>query len=245
MQCRTNFDCCNGFARPACWFRRRCDWTKSGEIVPTPYLVVEYIDGEPIFSSTDPFEYVAQLATRLAEIHRVDVATDGFAFLRRFVSALERQRERIITSTSLDVGPVRATLESVSPLRALNRPALLHGDFWPGNVVWNRGRIAGVIDWEEGCVGDPLADVAISRLDILWMFGVEAMREFTRCYRSITNLDFSDLPYWDLDAALRPAFNIADWASAWPDLGRPDITQATMRAGHAQFVAQALAALRG
>ncbi len=213
---------------------------ETGAIFDTPYLVVDFIDGEPDFAPSDPFEYVAQVATQLARVHRNDARE--FAFLPQLVPAAVRQRERKVTNTSLSVGGVRAALEQVAP-HTDNAPTLLHGDFWPGNMVWNRGRIVGIVDWEEACVGDPLSDVAISRLDILWLLGIEAMREFTRCYRAAMHIDFGELAYWDLDAAMRPAFDIVQWASQWPDLGRPDITEATMRTDHAKFVDQALAAL--
>ncbi len=214
---------------------------ESGEIFAEPYLVVGFIDGAPEFSPTQRSDFVAQMAMRLAEIHRV--AANEVELLPTFIPAHLRQRDYVATSRTVDVAAILAVLENASPPRALNQPVLLHGDFWPGNVVWNAGRISAVIDWEEACIGDPIVDVAIARLDILWLLGIEWMHEFTQCYRALLRLDFRDLPYWDLDAALRPAFNIADWASQWPDLGRPDITETTMRSGHAQFVAQALAAL--
>src|SRR2546425_1097006 len=81
--------------------------------------------------------------------------------------------------------------------------------------------------------------LAISRLDILWLFGVEAMHDFTQYYQAMTTIDFTNLPYWDLRAALRAAPNLAEWATAYPPLGREDITEQTMREGHRLFTAQA------
>jgi aminoglycoside phosphotransferase (APT) family kinase protein len=136
-------------------------------------------------------------------------------------------------------------LAAAWPWRSSNSPVLLHGDYWPGNLLWNAGRLVAVVDWEEPRIGDPLVDVAISRLDLLWMLGADAMHAFTRAYIAITNVDVACLPYWDLCAALRPASNLPAWAGSWPDLGRPDISEATMRAGHRQFVDRAFDALRG
>ena len=215
---------------------------ESAEIFPEPYLVIEYFDGKPEFAPADPMEFVAKMAAGLAEIHRLPRSA-AVALLSDYAPIFVRQREHPQTRNSIDLKEVRSILERAWPLRPLNQPALLHGDYWAGNVVWNEDRIVGVIDWEEARRGDPVIDVAISRLDILWILGIDAMHEFTRCYRSLTNFDFGDLPFWDLDAALRPSFNIDEWASAWPSLGRPDVTEATMRAGHAQFVERALLAL--
>jgi aminoglycoside phosphotransferase (APT) family kinase protein len=137
---------------------------------------------------------------------------------------------------SLEEGRIRNILEPAWPFPHRNPSVLLHGDYWPGNILWHKGRLAGIIDWEDAHVGDPLADLAISRLEILWALDLDAMRTFTRHYQSLIKLDFSALPYWDLCAALRPAFQIATWA------GNPAREEA-MRIKHHLFVAQALEAL--
>jgi aminoglycoside phosphotransferase (APT) family kinase protein len=39
--------------------------------------------------------------------------------------------------------------------------SVVHGDFWPGNLLIERGRVAGVIDWESArLTGSPARDVA-------------------------------------------------------------------------------------
>jgi hypothetical protein len=48
----------------------------------------------------------------------------------------------------------------------------------------------------------------------------------------MTTIDFTNLPYWDLCAALRPASKIAEWAAN-------DTTEKTMREGHRLFITQA------
>jgi aminoglycoside phosphotransferase (APT) family kinase protein len=138
---------------------------------------------------------------------------------------------------------IRDVLSRSWARRTANAPALLHGDYWPGNVLWNDGRLVGVVDWEESRIGDPLVDLAIARLEMLWTFGLEAMHAFTQQYATLSGFDLDELPYWDLDAALRPVFNLGEWAAGWPELGRPDVTAATMRAAHRTFVDMAFEAL--
>jgi hypothetical protein len=82
----------------------------------------------------------------------------------------------------------------------------------------------------------PLADVANARLELLWALDAAAMDDFTRRYQSVTSVDLTDLPCWDLWADLRLAGRIAEW-------GLDEAKQAEMRAKHETFVAQARAKL--
>ena len=55
---------------------------------------------------------------------------------------------------------------------------LVHRDFHPGNVLWWRGRISGVVDWQAVCTGPAVADVAHCRVNLLTL-GADAAGRFT------------------------------------------------------------------
>lgn len=148
--------------------------------------------------------------------------------------------EAVVTQLATVLADIHRVSGDVSFLPRLdhterrNRSVLLHGDFWPGNTLWKEGRLAAVIDWEDAAIGDPLADVANARLELLWALGREAMDEFTRAYASLaTAVDFTDLPHWDLWADARLAPRTTEW-------GLDDATERAMRAARETFVAQAL-----
>lgn len=207
---------------------------QSGEIFSTPYLVIEYIEGTPEFALSHVPDLILQLAMHLSRIHQIECSQLDVSFLpleENIYTQKLRDRPAKLDD-SLDEGRIRDALESVWPLPQHNPSVLLHGDFWPGNILWKDGQLAAILDWEDAQVGDPLADVANSRLEILWAFGIEAMRRFTHQYQSMTTIDFTGLPYWDLCAALRPIAKIAGW-------GLDDITEKTMRERHRWFVTQA------
>jgi len=207
---------------------------QSGEIFSTPYLVIEYIEGKTEFALLYVSNLIFQLATHLSRIHQLDGSKLDVSFLPKLENIYaEMLRERPANvDESLDEGHIRAALEAVWPFPQRNALVLLHGDFWPGNILWKDGHLVAVIDWEDAMIGEPLADVANSRLEILWAFGVDAMQHFTRQYQSMTTIDFSHLPYWDLCAALRPVAQISQW-------GLDDATERTMREKHRWFVTQA------
>lgn len=144
---------------------------------------------------------------------------------------------------SLDEGHIWDILQAAWPFPLHNALALIHGDYWPGNILWQAGRLAAVIDWEDTVVGDPLADLAISRLDLLWIYGRDVMEAFTRHYLAKTALDTYSLPYWDLYAALRLArlagADLRRWAAFFEPYGRRDITEQSIRTYYLSFVTQA------
>jgi aminoglycoside phosphotransferase (APT) family kinase protein len=221
----------------------------AGEFFSTPCLVIEYIEGETVFSPTNSPDFIPQMAAHLARIHQVDSAHLDLDFLSRPGNTFELPTYKcaVDADNSLGEARIREVLEAVWPLTPGNAPRLLHGDYWPGNILWREGKIVAVIDWEAAKVGDPLADLAITRLDILTMFGIDAMKDFTDHYRSLMALDYGHLPYWDLWSAIRllrmSKGNFAEWAAFFPAFGRPDITEQTLKEHFVYFINQAFEAL--
>ena len=60
---------------------------------------------------------------------------------------------------------------------------LLHRDFHPGNVCWQRGAACGVVDWVGACTGPAVADVAHCRVNLLTV-GPDAAGRFTAMWQS-------------------------------------------------------------
>ena len=206
-------------------------------VLAAPYLVMEFLDGEKS-APAEPASFVRQLAATLASIHAVDAETFDLTFLpdqeKRYFELLERPP--IAAELPEEIG-ARRTLRARAPFPRRNSSVLLHGDYWPGNTLWRDGRLVAVIDWEDAAFGDPLADVANARVELLLAHGTDAMASFTHEYGTSTaGVDFAHLPLWDLWAGLRIVPHIGDW-------GLDDQTQRTMRDRHRSFVAETLARL--
>ena len=207
---------------------------ESGTLLPGALLVVTYLAGATDLIPNDPADVARQMAAQLVALHRVDWTALRLDFLRRETGEVGPPPARL--DESLSEGVIRRALAAHGAALTRNATVLLHGDFWPGNVVWQAGRIHGVIDWEDAALGDPLADVANARLELLWAWGELAMDEFTSAYAAATRVHFDHLAYWDLWAALRPASKLGTWGLDAP-------TETRFRSRHAWFVAQALARL--
>jgi aminoglycoside phosphotransferase (APT) family kinase protein len=209
---------------------------ESGDILPGPYLVIEYVDGEvmidPARAQLPESAVISQLARELARIHDAAVPLGDLRDLTDIASyAASRIRDRpAVPDESLSEPAVRAQLEPIWPPPVVNEPVLLHGDFWPGNTLWRDGTIVAVIDWDNAAAGDPVADVGNARMEICIGYGAAAATEFARQYSALRPaVDLSTLPHWDLYAALRHAGRMGTWGLPPAELDR-------LQSGHREFV---------
>lgn len=204
------------------------------DLFATPVLVTAFVEGAIEFDPPDLDAYLCQMAGFLAQLHNLDISHMALDSLRLLDWSLGPAPAQL--DDALSEGKIRQALRTHSPPQAADKTVLLHGDFWPGNVLWRDGQLAAVIDWEDAALGDALADLGNARLEILWAFGPVAMHRFTDTYQKLTGQDLAPLPYWDLRAALRPAGKLATW-------GLDPHVVAKMRERHRHFVQQALGAL--
>jgi aminoglycoside phosphotransferase (APT) family kinase protein len=92
------------------------------------------------------------------------------------------------------------------------RPAVLvHGDFHPGNVLWRRGRISGVVDWQAACTGLAVTDVAHCRVNLM-TFGPDAARRFIDLWERSAGISYH--PWADVVAIIGFLDDLRDgWGS--------------------------------
>jgi aminoglycoside phosphotransferase (APT) family kinase protein len=172
----------------------------SCEIFPIPVIVVAFIEGAPEHAPEDLADFLVQCAGMLAAIHQINIANLGF--LPEKTMDIEKRSENL--DVDLDETHIQQVLAAAMPASSLNPVGLLHGDFWKGNLIWRENRLVGVIDWEDAALGDPLADLAKTRLEMLWAFGMDAMHQLTTAYQSLLPaVNLTHLPFWDLSVALR------------------------------------------
>lgn len=161
-----------------------------------PWLVSEWVEGSTEVAEIDIDVALLQMAGFLTRLHHVEpdrLSAPGIAQIEDPVEALPKyllddQIGRSMTRR------LRAGVE-----RHPNASVLLHGDFWPGNVMFERGHLVAVLDWEDATWGDPLVDLACARVELACAYGAERSERFTAAYlASNQKLDLHDLPLWDL-----------------------------------------------
>ena len=177
-------------------------------------LVMEWIDGSTHVEPTWRGSALAQIAAFLATLHDVapaELEIDGLA-------EIEDPRTELPALLPEDeLGDrIRSALRAVPASLPANPPSLLHGDYWPGNVLWDGGHLVAVIDWEDCAIGDPLADLACARIELACQYDHDAMHAFTEDYlRAMADrpraLDLGALPLWETYASAAALSSMSDW----------------------------------
>ena len=177
---------------------------RSRLFVPDDTLVLDRMVGD----TTLPDDPAEALATTLASIHTV-TAGDSLPALPLLIDPVPALREwlpgQLPADAHLRCGAYGGT------------PRLLHGDYWPGNVLWQGGELMAVLDWEDAALGDPLADVACARVELCCMVGEETAERFTAAYSRHAPADTARLPWWDLYVCAAALTYMDGWGLA-PDV---------------------------
>lgn len=222
-------------------FRRLEVLFHSGFAVPKPlcldpdcqWYVVQLVDGKPDLNPADMFDHVDQMAHTLAKIHSMPVTDELRENLNGFESTMPS------SAPNSEFGELILNQMAKCQIQQ-SKPVFSHGDFWPGNLLWKDGQLIAVIDWEEACVAPAGFDLGISRLDVLWAFGKDALDRFTQTYQDASGADLTDLSFWDLRAAYRCEGLFEKFAPAYPILHRSDITAEHLQTQQRWFVENAL-----
>lgn len=103
------------------------------------------------------------------------------------------------------------------------KSVMLHRDHHPTNLLFSAGRLSGVVDWVNACVGPQPVDVAHCRLNLAAMYGMPPADELRDRWRTATGLDYD--PTWDLVTALSmlPLRSYPPWAEFGLAVGDRDV----------------------
>jgi aminoglycoside phosphotransferase (APT) family kinase protein len=145
-------------------------------LLGVPFYVTDYIDGQVITTVLPPpldHDPVARrrladdLVDTLVEIHAANVDVPALAAFLRPGNYNERQVRRFSQLWELNQTRDLPTVVKVGNWLAANVPeqlpaTVVHGDYRLGNMIVTHEqpeRVAAVLDWEMGAIGDPRADV--------------------------------------------------------------------------------------
>lgn len=214
-----------------------------GEYFGVPAMVLSYIPGRPLFAEKNLPAWTEGLARGLLAVHAV--TPDRFDLSGLSVYLGGGMRERMgRRHDDLRTDPLGEEMHSVLGA-ALDRidfaaPTLVHHDYWPGNTIWLRGRLVGIVDWTAAEVGDPRADVAQCRIDLTFSHGIEVADAFRADYERLAGRSLHDLWYFDLFRGIGALMQYERWLEGYYDLGLRHLKPADVGSRLRAFLRRAL-----
>jgi aminoglycoside phosphotransferase (APT) family kinase protein len=157
-------------------------------------------------------------------------------FLERQISRWTAQLDRYRTRPLPELDFVASWLDANRP--AMSPAAILHGDYSPFNVMVAPDRpvrLAAIVDWDTGTIGDPLLD--IGHLLARWtepgeepvitvqaggLAGYPSRAEMAKRYEERTGRDLTALPYYEALALFKLAVILEGGYARQAASGAPD-----------------------
>jgi aminoglycoside phosphotransferase (APT) family kinase protein len=142
----------------------------------------------------DADSWVAALAQTLARLHEtaLDGAEGALPWTPR-EETWEPPAGEHDPLTAAAVSAVKARLPSLSSERVFT-----HGDFHPGNVLCQRGRITGVVDWSAARLDARWSELAYCRADVCLLLGPDVADRLADAYSAIVGHTSDDLAVYDV-----------------------------------------------
>ena len=182
----------------------------SGARIGDPYLVIDFVNGESGVPQGLGENCVVPMARMLARIHQqppsgtpeLPVRTNPLPEVFDFLPEGEEWQA------------VEQILRQQQDTDYQGKHCLLHGDFWPENILWQGDEIAAVLDWEDAALGDPLSDLASARVELRYLFGRDVMDRFSAVYALVSEIDPHRLALWQIYVAAAADRYMDDWGLA-------------------------------
>jgi aminoglycoside phosphotransferase (APT) family kinase protein len=195
---------------------------ETGEVLGISGIVTRFVKGKLIMDTpADPLDWARKLAKTLAKIHSIPCGEEEQKFLLNGNSEATWFLKHDAPPDYMQNYPRGAdvwhTLREHYPKIHKVSPALMHIDYWSGNILWHENEISAVIDWEEASYGDPVYDLAYARMNMVLIGLPDAADEFIRIYESETGRALKNLGFWELAASVRPMTDPVDWRVAGAD----------------------------
>jgi aminoglycoside phosphotransferase (APT) family kinase protein len=202
-------------------------------------IVISYLESTPNLAPADPHDWARQLAAAIARVHSTPLSKS----LKPTLDSLHQSIARWMTS---DEPPERFTrhplgtelwhaMREIWPGIDTSAEYLLHGDYWPGNTVWNGEELLAIVDWQNAGIGEPACDVGYFLADAGY-FGLDIEEAFLEAYKQASDRPIQDLHFWKMVAAARAMPDVGPWAQGYSELGIRKMTADEIRRGHSDYV---------
>ncbi len=135
---------------------------ETGAAAGVPVVLMTWLPGRVVWDPKGLTHWLVRLADVLPAIHDAAIAAVDVGQYANYAQASYEPpawaTNRLVWERAIEIfhGPVLET-----------ERCFVHRDFHPGNVLWQRSHVSGVIDWASACVGPPSVDIGHCRANFL------------------------------------------------------------------------------
>jgi aminoglycoside phosphotransferase (APT) family kinase protein len=201
-----------------------------------PAILMTFLPGHIELKPANLDGWMRQLAETLAQIHAIPV--DHFAWEYFAWGELKGQSAPAWTTKPENWQRAIAIAEGPEPAY---RERFLHRDYHPMNVLWQDGKLCGIVDWPNACHGPAGVDVAHCRTNLVSMYGIEAADRFLTFYQQAAGSAFSYDPYWEIIGMVAELAYPVETYLPWATFGLTHITPQLIQQRLDDYMASVLA----
>ncbi len=158
---------------------------QTGSQAGVPAVLMSYLEGRVDWWPDDVDRWTSLLAEQLLAIHAAGLPASGT--LPAFSPYAQACYEPPAWSTSPAVW--ERAFEVFHGSRPSGGYVFIQRDFHPGNVLWKKGAVSGVVDWQAACVGPPSIDVGHCRVN-LFGYGLDVADQFKSTWERLSGITY-------------------------------------------------------
>ncbi|SNT60358.1 Predicted kinase, aminoglycoside phosphotransferase (APT) family [Asanoa hainanensis] len=168
-------------------------------VAGVPVSVETVVPGASVWPERVGADWFRAAGAAIARVHRVSLApSDPLPLRARPIAvddfALDRRLGRMATT------PLLARADALVQGFAPSGSVFVHGDVWPGNMLWSDESCQALIDWKTAGVGHPGVDLGELRKQAFFAGGSPLL--VLEGWERASGSRASDVAYWDAVAAL-------------------------------------------
>ena len=180
-----------------------------GERCGVPSMLLERLPGRPVVEAARLPMVTEGLAAAVRVVRNAAVDPTGLPPFRPWLPA-----ERTAPEWSRVSRRWESLHDELSSSRLPGGPdGLVHRDLHPGNVLFRRGLLSGIVDWSHAAVGPVEVDVSRCRVEVAILAGHDAADAFLAACRDL-------VPAYDRRWDALVAIELGPWAHALLEFNR-------------------------
>lgn len=182
-----------------------------------PSLLMTRLPGHVVLNPAEPRSWLTRIAELAASVHALDLPAKTLSpWTDSWIAPLD---ELQVPTGAHQPAVWKAAFAVMAAPPPPTDSVFLHGDFLPVNLLWSRGKITGLTDWNGIHRGPRAVDLGHCRRYLAALYSPEWSEQLRSLYESIAGVTLE--PWWDLYALLHHDDDQAKWISRQVSGRRP------------------------